>query len=63
MERRLHMESINRDRFVEMPDTPMGKEFMLGLRRNNPEIFKCQRITSIIQANPDKVKIGIFVYR
>lgn len=55
------MNTINGNQFVEMPHSVMGKQFLEGLRKNNPELFKCQRIKNIIQAHPDKVQIGVLV--
>jgi hypothetical protein len=53
------MKTRDGNQFVEMPFSVMGKQFLEGLRKNQPELFGHQRIKDVIQAHPSKIKIGM----
>lgn len=61
MKSRYRMKTIDGTKFIEMPHSVMGKQFLEGLRKGMPELFKAQRIKDIIQVHPNKVQIGVLV--
>jgi hypothetical protein len=58
---RLHMETSDGAQAVEMPDTPMGRGFLVGLRIGRPDMFRHQRIKSVIQMQPSNIPVGVLV--
>lgn len=49
----------NDGRFIEMFKSDWALTFLKGLRKRQPDLFKYQRITEVIQAQPSKVIVGI----
>jgi hypothetical protein len=60
-ESRYHMETADGTRIVEMPNTQMGKNFLIGLRKGRPDLFFRQRIKSVLQMRPSDIKVGVLV--
>jgi hypothetical protein len=58
MELRFKMDT-NDGRFVEMPHTNQGRNFLKGLRKGRSDLFKHARIREVIQALPSQITVGI----
>ena len=59
MESRYHMRTIDGQRFIEQKQTTLGRQFLEGLRKSRPDLFRGQRIKEVIQAYPSKITVGI----
>ena len=58
---RLHMNTTDGNQCVEMPDTVMGMNFLVGLRKGRSDLFRRQRIKSVIQMQPSNIPVGVLV--
>jgi len=60
-ENRYHMETIDSTQYVQTPHTILGRQFLEGLRKGRPDLFKKQRIASVHQTNT-AVPIGQLIH-
>jgi hypothetical protein len=60
-ETRWHLDNCIGTKFVEMPNTSLGRSFLIGLRKGRPDLFKNQRIKSVLQMEPSLIPIGTVV--